>query len=135
MFVDFRGTKHILAMTALAGLVAAPGMRAAEPHVVSPAELRAEVQSASETRRQNVARLQEFLSSEPARKALETTHTDAAKIRQAVPLLSDAELARLNAQAAKVQSDFAAGELTTTQVTIIIVGAILIAVVIAIAAA
>ncbi len=126
---------RILTTMCLASMLClAPAMRA-DGHVVSRSELQATVRSAAEARRQNIARVQKFLSSEPARKVLESAHVDAAKIRQAVPLLSDSELARLSSQAAQAQSNFAAGELTTTQVTIIIVGAILIAVVIAIAAA
>jgi hypothetical protein len=126
---------RILMVTSLAGLLFVSGLRAAGSHVVSPAELRAEVRSASESREQNLSKLREFLSSEAARKALASAHVDQAKVGRAVALLSDGELARLNAQVSQVQSDFAAGSFTTTQVTIIIVGVILIAVVIAIAAA
>jgi len=119
----------------LACALTAPRIWAEERHVVSPSELRQEIGTAAKSRRENIAALQKFLSSEPARKALASAHVDAERARQAVSLLSDAELARLNAQATRLQSDFAAGELTSMHITLIILGAILIAVIIVIVAA
>jgi hypothetical protein len=124
-----------LMVTSLSGFLLVSGLQAAEGHVVSPVELRTEVRSASQSREQNLSKVQTFLSSESAQKALASAHVDPAKVGRAVAMLSDEELARLNAQVSQVQSNFAAGELTTTQITIIIVGVILVAVVIAIAAA
>ncbi|HVX65703.1 MAG TPA: PA2779 family protein [Bryobacteraceae bacterium] len=126
---------RILMVASLAGSLFVSGVQASQSHVVSPVELRKEVRSASESREQNLSKVQEFLSSDAARKALASAHVDQAKVGRAVAMLSDEELARLNAQVSQIQSDFAAGELTTMQVTLIILGVILVAVVIAIAAA
>lgn len=103
-----------------------PAAIAADDHVVSPAELRKELKSAATARQANVARLERFLASDAARKAMASTKLDAAKVSQAVALLSDQEIARLAAQADRIDNDIAAGRLTNTQVTYIIFGAILI---------
>jgi hypothetical protein len=59
----------------------------------------------------------------------------ASAVLEAVPLLSDEELTRVAAQSEKIQNDFAAGSLTSWQVTLIIAGAILLALIVAIKAA
>jgi len=65
--------------------------------------------------------VQEFFSEERVKKALKTTRMDPQKIQKAVPSLSDEELARLASQTDKVQRDVAAGALTNTQITYIII--------------
>jgi hypothetical protein len=87
------------------------------------------LKSATAARQANAGRLEKFLSSEAARSAMSSAKLDAAKVSKAVAFLSDQELARLAAQADRIDNDIAAGRLTTTQVTYIILGAILIIVI------
>lgn len=98
-----------------------PSLRAADNHVVSPAELQQATVSAARTRQQNVARVEKFLSSTRARKALKSAHLDPIQIKKAVPTLSNQELARLASRADKAQKDFAAGALTNQQITYILI--------------
>ncbi|MGE5646999.1 MAG: hypothetical protein ACM336_14525 [Acidobacteriota bacterium] len=103
----------------------ASAVPAAQEHVVAPDELRESLRSAAAARQRNIARIES---------ALTAAHADPARTRQAVAMLSDAELARIAALSEKAQNDFAAGSLTSLQVTMIIVAAILIALIVAIKA-
>ena len=97
-------------------LLAAP-----QNHVVSPSELQQATASAARTRQQNVTKVEKFFSSEQASKALKSAHIDPVQVKQAVPTLSDQELARLASRADKAQKDFAAGALTNQQITYILI--------------
>lgn len=72
-------------------------------------------------RQQNVAKVQKFFSSRQAEQALKSAHLDPVQIKDAVPSLSDQELARLAARADKAQKNFAAGSLTNQQITYILI--------------
>ena len=105
----------------------------AQGHVVPENDLRAELRNAARERQTNVAKVQDFLSSEVAQGALRSMKLDPAAAQKAVPLLSDQELARL---AARVdEANFAAGglTLTTAQVTYLII-AVAVVVIVAILA-
>jgi CHASE3 domain sensor protein len=103
----------------------------AQNHIVSPAELRSELRSAAAARQRDIAKLEKLLLSDGGRQALASMKLDAGEARKALPLLSDQELARLAAQADRAQADFAASgvSLTNQQVTYIIIGVIVIALV------
>ncbi len=94
---------------------------ALDDHVVNPAELRAALVKAAQARQENLTRVSAFFSSEPAAKALKSTRLDPVKIERAVSQLDDQELARLASKADQVQKDFAAGALTTQQLTYIVI--------------
>lgn len=116
----------------LAVLVSAfvlPALLAAQQHVVSPGELRSDAQTAGAARQRNAEKVRSFLKSGTAQEAVSKAGLTAGKIDAAVASLSDEELSSLAAKSDKIQSDFAAGRLTTSQVTYIILGAILIIVV------
>jgi hypothetical protein len=93
----------------------------AAEHVVSPAELRKAAVDASRVRQQNLDTLKEFFSSERARQALKSAHTDPERVKNAVASLSDAELAQLAARVHKAQADFAAGHLSDRDLIIILI--------------
>lgn len=124
----FRGILTVVVLPVVTLTLLIPADLLAQDHVVSTADLRNELRAATMDRQGNMAKLESFLSSEGARKALASTKMDPARVRQAIPLLSDQELARLAAQADHTQADFAAG-LTNAQVTYIIIGLIAIAVI------
>jgi hypothetical protein len=93
----------------------------AEDHVVKTADLHKAIVTATEARQGNLAKVQKFFSTEPAKKALKNAKVDLVQIEKAIPHLSDQELARLANQTDKIQNDFAAGTLTNEQITYIII--------------
>ncbi len=107
---------------------------AAADHVVSRADLAHELSSGARLRQERIAKLRDFFSTPQAQRAMSNARVDPQQVTAGVALLSDAELARLSQQAQQAQHDFAAGSLTHFQITLIIAGAILIALILAIAA-
>jgi hypothetical protein len=91
-----------------------------DTHLVSPAQLQQQVQSASANRRKNIDSLTQFLSTPMAVGKMKSEHIDPAQVKNAIPSLSDAELADLSARATKAQQLFAAGTLSNNDLLIII---------------
>jgi len=122
--------RSLLATFAATLFLVPSGLFAAD-HVVSPADLRSELAVSSQARQKNLTTIRGLLASEPGRKALAAARVDPAKVDKALPLLSDQELSRLAATATQAQNDFAAGALSLSneQLTIIIVGLILIVII------
>lgn len=98
-----------------------PGLLA-QIHVVSPAELQKASVAVTCERKQNVRTVIEFLSSAKAQQALQSTQMDLTKVKSAVALLSDEELARLASRAERAQTDFAAGRLADRDLLLILLG-------------
>ena len=116
------GIRTILTVVMIAALGAAgTSILLAQEHVVSAADLQSELSKSAATREANLAKVRNFLSSEPARKALKSAKIDQQKVEKAVPYLSDEELARLAARTDKVQRDMAAGALNNQQITYILI--------------
>jgi hypothetical protein len=118
-----------IAAGVLSFALAIPAVMPAQEHVVSPSELRRDVREASKSRQENASRLRRFLGSDTARNAVGAAKLDAGRIDRAIAALSDEELARLASKSQQIENDFAAGRLTSSQVTYIILGAILIIVI------
>lgn len=93
----------------------------AAEHVVSAAELHRSVAQASEARTRDVNKIRAFLREDRVQTVLKTARINQQKIVNAVPVLSDAELARLAQATDKAQKDFAAGSLTNEQLTYIVI--------------
>lgn len=104
-----------------AGLQAQGTWAQDQDHVVTPSDLQKAVNSAAQMRRTQEAKIEAFLQTAQARKALAASHLDYAIVQKGVRLLSDREVAELSARAQKAQSDFAAGALTNEQLTYIII--------------
>jgi len=116
------GIRTILTTVMIAALGAAgPSILMAQEHVLTAADLQSELSKSAATRQANLAKVRNFLSSEPARKALKSAKIDQQKVEKAVPYLSDEELARLAARTDKVQRDMAAGALNNQQITYILI--------------
>jgi len=114
--------RTILTTVMIAALGAAgTSILLAQEHVVTAADLQSELSKSAATRQVNLAKVRNFLSSEPARKALKSAKIDQQKVEKAVPYLSDEELARLAARTDKVQRDMAAGALNNQQITYILI--------------
>ena len=93
----------------------------AQDHVVAPTDLQKDVAAASAARQKNQTQLVEFLSSSEAQHALKSAHLDAGQVKNAIPQLSDADLAQLSARAEKAQRDFSAGRMSDRDLLIILI--------------
>ena len=98
-----------------------PRQAFAQDHVVAPSDLQKDVAGASATRQKNKTQLEEFLSSSEAQHALKSAHLDAGQVKNAIPQLSDADLAQLSARAEKAQRDFSAGRMSDRDLLIILI--------------
>lgn len=119
MFFRFRQLPIMLAFLSLGVLPLLP--QTTQDHIVTAPDLHQAVRSATQSRQDNLAKLDKFFASEPARKALETVKMDPVKVSRSLTLLSDEELANLAARSDQMQRDVAAGSLTNTQITYILI--------------
>ena len=122
MHFDLKQAARAVTACLLATIFAFPGNLLAQTHVVSPAELQKEAVSATQVRQRNMDQVKQFLSSEPAQKALKAAHMDPVQVTTAVASLSNAELAQLAARSQKAQADFAAGTIDNRDLLLIILG-------------
>jgi hypothetical protein len=118
-------SRRIFAAALLSLVSIAPALRAQQPagddtHLVSPAQLQQQVQSASAERRKNIDTLTQFLSSPAAIGKMKSERIDPAQVKNAIPSLSDEELADLSARATSAQQKFAAGTMSNNELLIII---------------
>lgn len=93
---------------------------AAAGHLVSPAQMQQQMQSATAARQTNIDTLTRFLSTPTAVHAMKSRGIDPVQVKDAIPNLSNSELASLSARAAHAQQDFAAGNLSNNDLLIII---------------
>ncbi|HUJ33326.1 MAG TPA: hypothetical protein VLY23_18740 [Candidatus Acidoferrum sp.] len=118
-----RITRYSLMLLGLLFVLAAFQSRPlwAQDHVVTSADLQKDVNQAAQVRQSREAKLEAFLSTPEAKKALRAANVDYKTVQKGVPMLSDAELARLAARADKAQADFAAGSLSNQDLTYIVI--------------
>jgi hypothetical protein len=121
MLLAVRGRFCAALALCLVTLLAVPQSLRGQDHVVSPADLQKEVRAAAEARQANLAKVERLFSAEPVKKALTTAKIDPAKVGKAVSILTDEELARVAAQADRMQADLAAGALTNQEITYILI--------------
>lgn len=122
-----------IAACILATAFALPGQCQAQTHVVSSAELQKEITGAHDKRQRNIQQVNGFLSSDKAEAALKSARIDPQQIKTAVAILNDEELGQLASRAEKAQADFAAGNLSDHDLTLIILAiAILVLLIVAI---
>ena len=93
-------------------------------HAVSPGQLRTDVQKSAATRQANEAAVREMFASETGQQALKSAGIDYQKVDQAIPQVSDEDLARLAERSREVQKDFAAGRLGDRDLLIILLVAV-----------
>lgn len=108
---------------ALAGVLflTIPVLAAQQPeHAVSLEDLRQDVQKAADIRQSNEAAVRELLTTDTARKAMNSAGVDYKKVDQAISQLNNQDLARLAQRSREVQKDFAAGTLSDRDLLIII---------------
>jgi len=125
--------KQVLALL-LVVLTAYSHTALANTQVVGPVQFHQAAMAASEARSADLASVQHFLQSELGQQAVRAAKADYAKIERGIATLDDQELARLAKQSQALQADFAAGRLTNTHITYIIIAAVAIVLIIALAA-
>jgi hypothetical protein len=115
-------SRGLVAAALLSLFSIAPALRAqqTDTHLVSPGQLQQQVQSASADRQKNIDTLTQFLSSPMAVGKMKSEHIDPAQVKNAIPNLSDAELADLSARATQAQQQFAAGNFSNEDLLLII---------------
>ena len=101
-----------------------------QDHVVTSQALNNQVQSFAVDRQKNIDALNELVESPQASQALKQAKVDATQVKNAVPSLSDKDLANLSARATTAQNDFSAGRIGTGLFTIIILAIILIIIIV-----
>ena len=108
MFSLFRQSLSLLLLFTLGVVPVLP--QTAADHIVSVGDLHQSIRAAALARQSNLAKLEKFLSTEPARKILMAVKLDSAQVTQAISALSDEELSRLATQSERIQNDVVAGE-------------------------
>ena len=122
-----RFVRAIMAAVFASAMTAFTAFSAPVPqHLVTPGQLQQSTVNASQARQQNIQELRQFLSSPEAQKAFEKAHANPEEVKKAVSGLSDQELAQLSQRATKAQRDFAAGDISTEGLILIIVAIILV---------
>jgi len=104
----FRQSLSLLLLFTLGVVPVLP--QTAADHIVSVGDLHQSIRAAAQARQSNLAKLEKFLSTEPARKVLMAVKLDSAQVTQAISALSDEELSRLATQSENIQNDVVAGE-------------------------
>ncbi len=100
-----------------------------QDHIVSSQVLQQQLVTAAATRQKNIDTLTNLLGTSIAQKAMRDAKVDPVQVKNAIPTLSDEELANLSGRVTKAQSDFSAGFLGVGLFTLIILVVILIIVV------
>jgi hypothetical protein len=100
-----------------------------QDHLVSPQALQQQVQSASETRQQNIRTVTDFLSTPTAERVMHDAHYDPVQVRTAIPTLSDQELANLASRSSDAEQKFSAGYIGQGLLTLIIICVVIIIIV------
>jgi hypothetical protein len=121
-----RQSVRILIASLFAIFFAIPPDAMAQTHVVKPSDLQKEMITATQTRQQNLDKLEKFLSTPQAEKAMKEAKVDPQQVNTAVSMLSDDDLAQLSARADKAQADFAAGRLSDRDLIWIIVAVVVL---------
>src|SRR5260370_24019294 len=80
-----------------------------QDHIVSSQALQQQVVTASATRQKNIDTLTNLLGTSIAQKAMRDAKVDSVQVKNAIPTLSDKELADLSGRVTKAQNDFSAG--------------------------
>lgn len=122
-------SRRIFTLALAATLFLTPTLFAQQPdHLVSPTQLQQQMDAASAVRQKNIDTLTHFLTTPAAVHAMRSRGIDPVQVKNAIPNLSNAELASLSARAEHAQQEFAAGRLSDNTLLIIIL--VLVAVIV-----
>lgn len=107
--------------------IALPTMAVAQDHVVASSQIQSDVSSATAVRQQNERQLKSFLSTSEMQRMMKSEGVDPQQVTSAVSQLNNADLARLAAQSAHAQKDFAAGRMSN--LVFFLLGAAIVAII------
>ena len=102
----------------------------AQDHLVSPQAMQKQMIDSAAARQKNIETVTSFLSSPVADRAMRDAHYNPEQVKNAVPSLSDQELANLAARSTDAQQKFAAGALTRPELALIVIALVVLVVVI-----
>ena len=102
--------------------------------IVSPDELHQDLLKTWNEKEQNLATVQQLLSTEAARELIENTGSDYDQVMQALPLLDEDELSRLASQTRVAQANFAAGLSDRELINVLLIVLLVVAVIVVVAA-
>lgn len=102
----------------------------AQDHLVSPQSMQKQMADSASARQKNIEALTNFLSSPVADRAMRDAHYSPQQVRNAIPSLSNQELATLATRSADAQQKFAAGGLTKPELGLIVIALVVLIVVI-----
>jgi hypothetical protein len=101
-------------------------------HIVSSQALQQQVQSQSDARQQNIQTVQHFFATPLAHRAMQMEKVSPEQIQKAIPTLSSSELANLSSRASHAQQQFAAGDLSTSQMLLLIIVLLIVVILVAV---
>lgn len=126
-------TTLVSTLTALlACMLALPARAQSTNHVVSGQALQQQLQTQSATRQKDIVAVTNFFSTPLARHAMKMEHVDPSQVKTAIPTLSDSELASLSSRANQAQQQFAAGNLSESQMLLLIVVLLIVVILVAV---
>jgi hypothetical protein len=102
----------------------------AQDHLVSPQAMQRQMADSASAREKNIETVRNFLSSPVADRAMRDAHYSPEQVKNAIPSLSDQELASLAARSSDAQQKFAAGALTKPELALIVIALVVLIVVI-----
>lgn len=102
----------------------------AQEHLVSPQAMQKQWADSASARQKNIEAVTDFLSSPVADRAMRDAHYSPEQVKNAIPSLSDQELASLAARSNDAQQKFAAGALTRPELALIVIALVVLVVVI-----
>ena len=120
MFIARPGVRRFVVL-ALCVVMPVMTTLAAQTHVVPLAELHQQAAAVTEARQANLAKAGKFFSTAAAEQALRTVKLDSGQVMQAMPLLSNEELARLASRMDAAGADLAGGALSNQELTYIVI--------------
>ena len=126
--------KSLAVLAAAAAFLSLPaGHVAAGDHIVTPDAVQSRLSDAAAQRAQNIATVQDVLSTPIAVEAAGSVGADLSRVRAGVAQLSDAELSDLAARANVLQSDPVAGALNSDQRLLVTIALVLIVIILVLA--
>ena len=102
--------------------------------VVSPDELHQDLLKTWNEKEQNLATVQQLLSTDAARELIENTGSDYDQVMQALPLLDEEELSKLASQTRVAQANFAAGLSDRELINVLLIVLLVVAIIVVVAA-
>lgn len=122
----------LAAITLLTLTVSSPARAESSSHIVSNQALQQQLQSQATTRQNNIETVTKFFSTPLAHRAMKMEHVDPAQVKNAIPTLSNSELANLSSRASQANQQFAAGALTTSQMLLLIIVLLVVVILVAV---